>query len=295
MLLPTNVKQTLAIRSGSVSKLIINKLPIPHVPAKPELNLTFLTMCGTKYLGLLQECLLSLYNSWSSIPKLQIVSDGTLTQSILDQALAWWPGTKSLSTSEQSISYHRQLGRESLAQFAENNILGKKLACIIEFSEQGETLWCDTDILWFKELENFPAVAENSLPILKATMDYKQSYDENLIIQGNLGHLNISPFINSGLMYIKGDILPHCNLNHLIELASKQSNWVSEQTIFAEATYQLGKNLWTTEEIICFDDDKWSLFPQYAGKPWMARHYAGPTRHLFWRDALALRLKLLKL
>ncbi|MEH2042103.1 hypothetical protein [Nostoc sp.] len=292
MLLSTNFKKLVAVRSRMVYEFILNLLPNPQVSPKPEIELMFLTMTGAKHLPFLQQCLFSLYTSWSSIPKLQIVSDGSITISKLEEALAWWTGTKSFSYWEESVSYHRQKGCESVAQFAEKNLLGKKLAILLEFGKCGATLWCDNDILWFKELPGLPLKDQDSdLPILKVSEDFMASYDIDILEQ-SLSHLYSPPFINTGLVFLKGDLLQASNLDHLLKIAAENSEFHTEQTIIAEAAYQLGNSTWSPEEIACFAKDKFSITSNYAGKQWAARHYFSPVRHLFFRDAFALRLGL---
>lgn len=293
MLSQISFKRLVAIRSRTAYKVLLNLLPTPRIAPKPELDLTLLTMCGAKHLGFLQQCLFSLYNSWSSIPKLQVFSDGTLTLSKLEETLSWWSGTKSFSSWEESVYYHQQQGRDALVKYAKNSISARKLAVILASGELRETLWCDCDILWFKELSDLPITDKQcSLPVLKISLDNQQAYDNQLIEQAQLEHLYQLPFINSGLVFLKGNLLEVCHLDNLIKIAAEKSIFCTEQTIFAEAAYQLGQNFWSPEEVACFEDDKFSLLPNYEGKQWAARHYAGPTRHLFSRDAFALRLGL---
>lgn len=289
-MLTNDMKNLLSKRSGTAARILLNLMPMPRVPPKPQLELILLSMCGVKHLGCLQQSLLSLYMAWSSLPKLQIVSDGSLTFPMLEKAFDWWPGTKSFSSWTRSVAYHQQKGRDSLVKFGNNNLMGRKLAIILEFAERGATLWCDSDILWFRELSSLPEVVKGNLPTFKMSEDYNQSYDKNLIKQG-LEHLCKPPFMCAGLIFLEGDLIQACDLNRLLDIAATKSNWFTEQTIFAEAAYQLGRSYWPREKIAIFDHDQLSLkIPTYFRKDWVARHYVGPVRHIFWRDALALRL-----
>ncbi len=65
----------------------------------------------------------------------------------------------------------------------------------------------------------------------------------------------------------------------------------TEQTIMAEAVFQVGCIAWNIEMVRMFNDDEFTIKPTYLGKKWIARHYVFPIRHLFWRDALAARLR----
>lgn len=290
MLKPTALKDYLAFRARTVYRLVLKVLPLPQTPPKSEQDLTLVSMCGAKYIGLLQQSLFSLYREWTLLPKLHIVSDGSVTVSELQNALHWWSGTKEFSSWEESVAYHEQRGRRSIVQFAQSNVMGKKLAVILKAGEQGPTLWCDSDILWFKQLPNIPKVDQtNTRPVLKISEDFQPSYDPRLIESG-LSHLTQPPYRNAGLIYIQGEVLKHCKLQPLLDLAAEKPSNDAEQTIFAEANYQLNSGIWLRDEIACFAEDAITTRPQYAGKNWVARHYIGPVRHLFWRDALILRV-----
>lgn len=281
------------VRPRTVYRLILKSLPKPSLTSKPLQNLTLLTMAGYKHFDLLQESLFSLHSTWSFLPKIHVVSDGTITPLKMEKALQWWPGAKSFSSWDESILYHQQRERYALIEFASSNVMGKKLAIILQFGEQGPTLWCDSDILWFKELSILPLLEKSGLllPVLKIAEDYQPSYDKNLIKNG-LEHLYKPPYRNAGLIYLHGDLINSCNLQPLLELAAQKPCDSAEQTIFAEAAYRLGSDIWSRSEIACFADDTSSAIPNYSGKKWTARHYVGPVRHLFWRDAFMLRLGL---
>ncbi|MEL6457014.1 MAG: hypothetical protein AAFQ91_02015 [Cyanobacteria bacterium J06621_15] len=273
---------------------MLNNLPPPSICSKPELQLLFLTLCGASHLSLLQQCLYSLYISWEFLPRIQIVSDGTLSLSKLNEALSWWPGSISFTTWEDSILYHQRLGRKYLVEFAEHNVIGRKLAVILQFGEQECTLWCDTDILWFQQI---PEITQEFLmssnQIFKVSEDFQAAYDFKLINRG-LSYLCEPPFINTGLVLIHAELYQNYKLEKLLKYAIDSSNHFTEQTILAEVAYRTGFNYWTKTEIECSVDDQLSLSPTYIGKNSIARHYIGPIRHLFWRDALALRLNIRK-
>jgi hypothetical protein len=42
--------------------------------------------------------------------------------------------------------------------------------------------------------------------------------------------------------------------------------------------------------VLLDDSDRYSLVMRRRGANFVARHYLTPHRHLFWRDAMALRL-----
>ncbi|MEM7554054.1 MAG: hypothetical protein AAF378_08135 [Cyanobacteria bacterium P01_A01_bin.84] len=286
----SRIKNSLAFRSGSIYKKILDTLPLPKVVAKPELPLTFLALSGANHLSFLQQSLYSLYQAWSSLPKLQVVSDGTISVSELEQALKWWPGEKTIHLPEYFIEYHRSLGRESLGKYASNNVMGLKLAAVIKAGSEGATLYCDTDILWFRNLPNLTSESgSNSKVTLKMSEDFQPAYDHQLA-ESKLKHLYTPPFFCAGLAFIDGKLLEELNLEDLLIAASVKANHFTEQTILAESNYRLGGAFWSREKIACFVEDQYSLTPSYLQEKWIARHYVGPVRHIYWRDALAIRL-----
>ncbi|GAB4233158.1 MAG: hypothetical protein Kow0049_16430 [Stanieria sp.] len=160
----------------------------------------------------------------------------------------------------------------------------------MHFGDSEPILWCDSDILWFKELSSLPTGLKKSSVILKTTEDFQQSYDPNLLEQ-KLKHLHEFHFVNTGLVFLKGNLLEACKLKNLINCASKNPHHFSEQTILAEAAYQLRQNYWTLEEINCSYDSYSLILPTFFRKKWVAKHYVSGIRHQLWQDAFALRIK----
>jgi hypothetical protein len=242
-------------------------------------------MCGEAHLGMLQECLLSLYHAWSRLPRLQVVSDGSMTKRELTQALSWWPGDKSVLPWEDIVAYHRRRDRGALARFAKQSVIGRKLASVLQFGEQRPTLYCDADILWFAE-PTLPKGDGGDSPSLILLEDYQPSYDENLSLSENLPD---TPFLNTGLVYLSGNLCHSAGLRSLVQQASVESNHFTEQTILAIASRRIGGQTWPADRYICDTRRERTPGPSFVGKDWVARHYVGGLRHLFWQDALMLR------
>ena len=60
-----------------------------------------------------------------------------------------------------------------------------------------------------------------------------------------------------------------------------------EQTLLALTVKLAGKQL-AFEQLPTCPVEETVFRPSYAGKNWIAAHYAGPTRPQFWRDAWSL-------
>jgi hypothetical protein len=119
--------------------------------------------------------------------------------------------------------------------------------------------------------------------------DRRPAYDEDLV-PDRLPHLARPPYFCAGLLYAAGDLLAACDVASLLDHAAERGIGVTEQTILAQADHLLGGRSWPAEEIALQDEDRASLGPTFRGRPWAARHYVGAVRHIFWRDALALRI-----
>lgn len=287
--LATKAKRSFAFRSGPLYKRALAMLPPPKVNAKPRFDVPLITMCGGKHLPLLVEMLHSISLYWSRLPEVTVINDGSIKQADIERQLAWWPGDLKLTHWKDYQEYHRQRGRAALVEYAEKSPFGRKLSAMLAWSETGQTFWCDCDLLFYTDFVPFLTKPQVSSPFLLATQDWIYAYDEHLLAAG-LSYLLDRPQVNSGVCLFEGNLYRDCQLEPLIRLAAVQYNWFTEQTIIAHALYQVGRIEWPLEIIRVFDDDKFSILPTYLHQRWIARHYTNNIRHLFWRDALALRL-----
>jgi len=109
-------------------------------------------------------------------------------------------------------------------------------------------------------------------------------------MDGKLEQLYSRPPVNAGLVLCEGNLYDACALRGLIKQGMLHWMDFTEQTIMAEAVFQVGRIAWNLQMVSMFDDDEFTVKPTYLGKKWIARHYVSPIRHLFWRDASAARL-----
>jgi len=279
----------LAYRSGALYRRLLERLPAPKVEAKPELPLTFLTFGGASHRLMLKECLASLGRSWPRLPRVRVVSDGSLDPAAAARELAWWKGSLEV-VGWRSLAARLDASRfAALLRFAERDAMGRKMLAIVASALESPTLYCDVDVLWLRP----PATLETLLAApgakLALSPDPYPAYDAALV-PGHLPHLAGPPYYCAGLLYAEGDFLAACAVEDLLRHAAEQGIGITEQTILAEAGHQLGGRSWPPDEIALWDGDRASLLPSFRGRPWAARHYVGAVRHLFWRDALALRV-----
>lgn len=281
------LKRSAAYRSGGLYRALLRALPPPRARAKPILPVTFVTFGGAGHRLMLAQCLASLYLAWPRLPRLRVVSDGSLDAATTGRDLAWWPGPWELLSWRDLISGLRER-HEALVRFAEREPMGRKMVAVAATALEGPTLYCDVDVLWFREPARLAELAELPAPQLVMSEDCVPAYDPDLV-PGRLPDLAAPPFYCAGLLFAHGDFLRASGAEELLADAAERGFGLTEQTIFAEADRRLGGACWPRDEIALFEEDRFSLGPSFRGRSWAARHYVGQVRHLFWRDALALR------
>jgi hypothetical protein len=283
------IGRSISYRSGPVYREILKTLPHPQVRKKNSLGIPVVTICTQNYLLLLEQLLFTIATRWSAIPNVVVVSDGPAVLSQIRRDLSWWPARLDVVEWHSFRDFHKEKGRFELVEYADKDMLGRKLSVILAMSEQSRMLWCDCDILFFSDFSSFLNASASSRPLLQTTQDAAYSYDPRLI-EGGLQHLCSRPPINTGLVLCEGDLYDTCHLGELIKQGIPNCMLYTEQTILAESVFQLGKIGWDQDVVRIFDHDEHNVGPTYLGKHWVARHYVGPIRFFFWRDALALRL-----
>jgi hypothetical protein len=283
---------SISFRSGPPLRRLTEALPDVACAGKPTAAFRLLTVAGRAQLPLLRESLLSLARSWSALPTVVVATDGSTRAEEMLGALAWWPGPVEAVEAEQLLEQLDREGVPEVRAFSRRNVMGIKLAALLVSARQAPTLAVDTDVLWFRDFA--PQVASLARAggdvLLRMSEDYHPSYHWE--VAEALGvDLRLPPFANAGIAYLRGDLLRALDVRPALAVAANAGNFFSEQTLLAAANRVLGGGLWTPTELACFDSDAMALRVTYRDKPWAARHYVSPVRHLFWRDALALRLR----
>ena len=205
--------------------------------------------------------------------------------------LAWWPKSVAVRTPiEYQLEAEACPGRPEIAEFSRRHVLGTKFAAMMCEAARGVVFWCDVDILFFQDLLTRTDGFSGAKPPLCASEDWLCGYDQRLA-RTIEGELHAMPWVNSGLVWMRGDVFKEADLAPALAFAIGGCNHFTEQTLIALATARVGKVLWTRKQILLDDSDQYDLrMPRY-GASYLARHYLTPHRHLFWRDAMALRLR----
>ncbi len=238
---------------------------------------------------MLKQSLSTIAYRWTLIPNVIAVSDGSATIPEIRASLSWWPNNVEVIGWQELRDFHKGEGRSELVQFAEMGPYGRKLSTILALAERSRVLWCDCDILFFSDFSIYIDDRPRGGTFLETAEDMDYSYDLNLTTR-SLMHLYSRPPVNTGIVLCEGNIYEACGLDRFIRQGLPNNMYLTEQTILAEAVFQIGRIGWNQEVIRLFDADKFTIRPTYVGKQWIARHYVAPLRHLFWRDALATRL-----
>lgn len=283
------LKRSAAYRSSVLWRALLRGLPPPRIREKPVHPVTFLTFSCAMDRQMLAQCVASVGLTWLRLPRLRVVSDGSLDPVATARDLAGWPGPWEFLSWRDLVPGLRDRGQDLLVRFAEREPMGRKMAAVAATALEGPTLYSDVDVLWYREPARLTELATRPAPQLVMSEDYLPSYDPELA-PGRLLHLAKPPFYCAGLMFAHGDFLAAAGVSDLLAEAAERGIGRTEQTIFAEADRRLGGECWPRDEIALFEEDRFSLGPSFHGRGWAARHYVGQVRHLFWRDALALRL-----
>jgi hypothetical protein len=249
-------------------------------------------MCGEKQLDMLQVCLDSIYRHFSELPHILLFTDLNTDTSHFKKTLKRFPANNiQIVCGHDCLSYHRAEGKKSLVSFAEKNPMGLKLAAVLQAIESGKpVLYCDTDVIWYDDPCKIVKQYINEQDFdLAMSEDFQPAYDRNLVNNAGLDKLYNSPYLCAGIMLIKClSKRSSDTLGRLVNKVTERSNHFSEQTIFAFLNRESNNITLDKEKFLIQTDDQYKLFAK-ATPGVIARHYIGPVRHLFWRDALWLK------
>lgn len=284
------ITNSVSYRSAAAYRKTLAMLPSPRrLPDKDVLDRIFVTMCGKRHLLMLEQSLFSIALFSDSYPEIRVYSDGSLEREEILAKLAWWPGMLSVPDMGKHEDWARKNSWLSLLNYSQINGFGRKLLVIAAEAEINPFVWFDTDILFFADVSGFLSKEIDKDVVISAALDWCYGYDCSLT-NGPLSWLNQLPPVNTGFLEVSDGFFQKSCLEELVALGVPKCNGFTEQTILASVVHQSGRIKWDLSDIDISDDDKQSLAPTFLQKKVPARHYVTPIRHLFWRDAVALRL-----
>ena len=250
-------------------------------------GLSYVTMSGAAHIDLLIQSLRSISLNWNGRPKLSIISDGTFDEAKHLRDLAFWGEKIEIITPDEVFSGLPKELSTPLKKLSFNQPLILKLAAIIFLSTKDTFFFADADVLWFKD-PTVNGLLDSELEGVRVTRESGCSLNENLA-KAYCPELITEKSVNSGCIWVGTDLTNKNLLRELIEFAVQEpADVFTEQTIIG--TLASSDSGFFPDEIcfLKFDD---------AGKirnhrPWLkgfaSRHYVGPVRHHFFRDALRL-------
>jgi len=279
----------LAKRLGGFAEYFLSHHVQTNLGFKTADSLRYVTMAGRSHWLLLRESLVS-HRSWRSIPRLTVVSDGSWRKEEFLDAFRFWPDPIEVLMPDDIMIPLSNAGQAALVQLAAHHPLGLKLAAIIYLAQERQILFVDSDILWFSNPELILAQFRD-LPGPATSVESALSYNEDIIRRQCPDGLS-PPHINSGCVYLKGELCASDLLQAMLATALEQPKHPSnEQTIIAVAVNKVGRRLPVEFCLVYFDD----AFALCLRRPWRegchSRHYVHWMRHQFYRDALRLRMQ----
>jgi len=288
------IKNSLAFRLPFFYKLILTwfKFKPARITHDSTGEYSIVIICGQSQLNMLQVCLTSIYKCFTKLPHVFLFTDLKFDAGECKKAVSWFPDESiTVISGSDCIDYHRQNQKTTLVSFAEKNPMGLKLAAILQVLDSGKpVIYCDTDVIWYDD--PYPVVKpyiERSDFELAMSEDFQPAYDTGLIEKAGLQTLDHSPYFCAGILLAKKlTVQSTAILERLLTIAAEQSNHFSEQTIFAFLNRENGNIALDKNKFLLKTEDQFEIKPRSLPDV-TARHYIGPVRHLFWRDALWLK------
>lgn len=278
------IKSSLAFRLPPLYSYLLKYKKLRAID-KPSSDVNIIMMTGKDHLKLLRMSVYSISKNWNALPNLVIINDGSATDVDIRSTLNFWKGKFHITNWVDSATYHVQQGRYALANYAENHVFGKKMAIILHYAEFNPIIWVDSDILFFKDLENHIPAGRPEFSC-GGTEDWFRAYDEEILKILPENNLDKTSGMNAGMLYVSGkNIYEKFGLEELLNQIHPNYNFFTEQTLFA---YIAGKSLgilWKQNIVKNTAEDNDQLRSKNP-ESLVARHYTTPIRLLFWRDAM---------
>ena len=276
------IKNSLAYRLPTLYRKLLRYKKVAISQSKPQSDLTVITMTGKKIIDMTRLSIISIAKYWDSLPKLIVASDGTISAEEIRENLSFWPGQLVITGWEQTEAYHLAKNRPGLVNYAQNHVLGKKLAVILHYAEIEPVLWIDGDILFYGDFGKHIPPHQDFM--CGGSEEGYSVYDERVLNFFNNNLYEVYKF-SSGLLFIYGQgIYERFNLEELLAQLPNYDHYFTEQTIFAHIASTSTGILWSMNAIRNFNDDNQQIKPM-SKKNVLGRHYTVNVRHLFWRDA----------
>jgi hypothetical protein len=279
-----------SVRLGQLALNVLSRWPIKPVPSKPKSGLCYLTIAGRTHWLMLRESMFSLYRSWKKLPTITVVSDGSWSAPDFFPVFSWWPEKIEVLSPEEVITQAHAAGERELAQYAKASGWGLKLAAIALRARRGPVLFVDADILWFAD----PADLLGPSDCWAKPRGVREGncYQHRDMALRFCPKVLQPPFVNGGILALDGEFLPANTFRAMVhEALANPEDGAFEQTIIASAVHMGAGLLPSKINLVEFDDIDKFCHRNMRREGYYSRHYVNWMRHLFYRDALRLRLR----
>lgn len=278
-----NIKNTIFRYAGhGIRKLELHRFFKIKNDARETTNYKLVFFCGKKGIDYLNSSLLSVYLSWDKLPELIVVSDGTPIE-LIEQQLIKWPRKIKFITWLNCAEYFKENNNEELYKYACNELWGKKMVSVLYCALKYPILYSDTDILWYKNPENFDV---NKSPYLKMGEDISNCFSPDMLkVINDQTTINHIP-LNAGLIFANGDFSSHVNWDKICKYLANFPDERTEQTSFALLNnYFNPKDYWTHNQVLINVKDVYNLsYTKNTNPDIFARHYVDKKNITFWKD-----------
>jgi len=102
------IQKSLAYRLPVFYKRWLHFKKIRKTVAKDSLDATVITMTGKRIINMTRLSVLSIANTWDKLPKLIIITDGTIATAEVESSLNFWPGELIINDWQLTEQYHSQ-------------------------------------------------------------------------------------------------------------------------------------------------------------------------------------------
>jgi hypothetical protein len=279
-----------SVRLGELAYNILSRWPIKPLPPKPDSGFCYLTLAGRSHWSLLRESLFSLYVTWKKLPHVTVVSDGSWLGADFHPVFSWWPAKIDVLSPDQIIAQAHAAAEFELAQYAKGSGWGLKVASIVLLARREPLFFVDADILWFADPCDLLGPSESWANPRGVSEDNCYQHEE--MARRFCPRVLDPPFVNGGMLALHGDFLTPETLRAMVnEALADPNDGAFEQTIIASAVHNGAGLLPSKISLIAFDDINRFSYRDMRVEGYYSRHYVNWMRHLFYRDALKLRLQ----
>jgi hypothetical protein len=279
-----------SVRLGQLALNVLSRWSIKPLAPKLGSGMPYLTIAGRSHWLMLRESMLSLYRSWKKLPSITVVSDGSWSAPDFYPVFSWWPEEINVLSREEIIAAAQAAGESELAQYAEASGWGLKVTSIVLSARREPVLFVDADILWFAD----PVSLLGPIDSWANPRGVRESncYQHQEMARHFCPRVLEPPYVNGGILALHGEFLTSHVLRAMVrEALADPQDGAFEQTIIASAVHMGAGLLPDNMSLVEFDDIDGYRYRDMKREGYYSRHYVNWMRHLFYRDALKLRLQ----